>query len=393
MDVVWFIPRMLSRILFPKMLDRYVLGELLGPLIFGWTLFIVLFVFSVSLFKLATLLARGARPELVAEMLALKVVLSSVYCLPMAMLLSGLLAFGRLSGDSELIATQAGGIANIRPIRNAFILGLLLSFVGLALNEYVIPPAGRQFHHIEMIVKAELKMEIQAMMAEQQKAFIIPDYEKGRLARLVAAKKYHPEEGSRPATMEDVTYIQYDDKGEWNTIISAREAVWIGEKRWRFKDADTQFRHDLLKEKKMDWHSSTMELTIQSNPKVIEDDAKDPDEMSYKELKNYISLLEVQNPDDKKLGEFKVDLDRKLAIPFAAMVFALVGAPLGVRRQRSTAGVGIGLSLLIIIAYYVGMSLLGVMGTGGTIPTLAAAWGCNVIGTCIGLMLTWRASR
>src|SRR4051794_15317381 len=53
MDVVWFLPRLLLRLFFPKLLDRYVMGELLVPLAFGWTLFIVLFVFTVNLFKLA----------------------------------------------------------------------------------------------------------------------------------------------------------------------------------------------------------------------------------------------------------------------------------------------------------------------------------------------------
>src|SRR5687768_627888 len=49
-DVLWFFPRLLLRLFFPKLLDRYIMGELTGPLLFGWTLFIILFVFSVNLF-------------------------------------------------------------------------------------------------------------------------------------------------------------------------------------------------------------------------------------------------------------------------------------------------------------------------------------------------------
>src|SRR5437868_7117012 len=94
MDVVWFLPRLVLRLFFPKLLDRYVMGELLVPLAFGWTLFIVLFVFTVNLFKLAQMAARGARLDTVAQMLGLRIVLDSVYCLPMAMLLAGLLALG-----------------------------------------------------------------------------------------------------------------------------------------------------------------------------------------------------------------------------------------------------------------------------------------------------------
>jgi lipopolysaccharide export system permease protein len=393
MDVVWFLPRLVLRLFFPKLLDRYVVGEMLGPLLFGWTLFICLFVFSLNLFKLATLLARGARPEAIGELLWLRVVLSSVYCLPMAVLLSGLMAFGRLSGDSELIATQAGGIPNGRPLRNAFILGLLLSILGLAMNEYVIPPAGRRYHFVEEQVKTELKGLANDLL--ENKAFILPDYdENGKLARLVSAKRYTPEEGNRPATMHDVTYIQYDDKGEWTSIVSAVSAEWADKDKWRFINADTQFRQKVLGNRQMIWHSSETYLTLKKTPEKVAQEQREADEMSYTELKAYIQELGVDKFKNKNriLRELHVELERKLAIPFAALVLAMIGAPLGIRRQRSTAGVGIGLSLLIIILYYMGMSFFGVMGENGQLTPMVAAWGCNVIGLLIGALLAWRAS-
>jgi lipopolysaccharide export system permease protein len=95
----------------------------------------------------------------------------------------------------------------------------------------------------------------------------------------------------------------------------------------------------------------------------------------------------------KVVRELEVEMERKLAIPFAALVLACIGAPLGIRRQRSTAGVGIGLSLLIIIIYYIGMGVLGALGQNGQIGALEAAWGCNVVGLLVGLFLTWRSSR
>lgn len=393
MDVVWFIPRTILRAFFPKLLDRYVVGELMGPLLFGWTLFICLFVFSLNLFKLTTLLARGGRPFAIAELLWLRVVLSSVYCLPMAMLLAGLMAFGRLSGDSELIATQAGGIPNLRPLRNAFILGLLLSFLGLWLNEYVIPPAGRRYHFVEDQVKTELKGQIADLI--EQKAFIIPDYdENGKLARLVSAKQYTPEQAGRPATMQDVTYVQYNDKGEWTSIVSADSAEWIGKDQWRFINADTQFRQSVIENRQMLWHSASTKLTLKKTPEKVQEEQRDADEMSYRELKKYIADLQPQRFKGKPrtLRELRVELERKLSIPFAAVVLAMIGAPLGIRRQRSTAGVGIGLSLLIIILYYTGMSFLGVLGENGRISPLAAAWGCNVAALLVGLYLSWRSS-
>ncbi len=391
LDVLFAPGRLVMRLLFPKLVDRYMIGELIGPLIFGWTMFIVLFVFSLNMFKLAQFLARGAELRAVAEMLGLRIILSSVYCLPMAMLLAGLLAFGRLSGDSELIASQAGGIPNIRPIWIAFLIGLILSFVGLGINEFIIPPAGQRLHFVEEQVKVQIKGRVIEDLSDQ-KAFVIQDMEGKRLARLVIARKFFPANPPYPATMQDVTYIQYDERREWTTIVQAERAEWVEDQKWRFYHADQQFRAGVTKGKGLHWYSETTELVLKKTPKQAAEQQKDADQMSYRDLRAYIQQLKADKVKGRVIREFTVQMEQKLAVPFAAMVFALIGAPLGIRRQRSTAGVGIGLSLLIIIIYYMGMSALGVMGENGQLSPLHAAWGCNLVGLIVGLYLTWRAS-
>ncbi|HTE18488.1 MAG TPA: LptF/LptG family permease [Armatimonadota bacterium] len=401
MDVVWFLPRMVMRLFLPKLIDRYVMGELLTPLAFGWTLFICLFVFSLNLFKLASLAARGAPLDAVGEMLWLRVVLASVYCIPMAMLLAGLLAFGRLSGDSELIATQAGGIPNLRIVVNAFILGLLLSFVGLAMNEYVIPPAGKRLHATEERVKVEMKAKLANMLQDltDQKAFVIQDYDGGRLSRIVIAKRFEEEEKGRPAMLRDVTYMAYD-KGRVQMVVEAERAEWVrpdeeapGKHLWRFINANTQLMMRVTPGQRLVTQSESMEFTMNKSPRQVARDQKDADQMTYGELDAYIRDLKRNNLRGRVIKELEVEKERKLAVPFSALVLALVGAPLGIRKQRSTTGVGIGLSLLIIIFYYIGMSALGVLGQNGQIEAKEAAWGCNVAGLLVGLFLTWRSSR
>jgi lipopolysaccharide export system permease protein len=397
MDFVWFLPRLVSRIFFPKLADRYAIGELLGPLLFGWTLFILLYVCSVNLFKLAKLYAAGARPEAVMELLGLQVVLSTVYCLPMAMLLAGLMAFGRLSGDSELIAMQAGGIRTSRVAVNAFLVGLALSLVGLWMNETVLPPAGKRFHYLETQIKAELKGKILEEAADQ-KAFIVQDFEGGRLARLVAARRFEPSEPPRPALMREVTYIQYD-KGRPSVLIQAERAEWVGPdkvkpgmQQWDFINATSQLMADVADGQRWYIPSDKLSVSLRKNPEQMKREQRDADQMTYAELGEYIKDLK-RGPSKVKpkiIREFEVEKEQKLAIPFAALVFAMIAAPLGIRRQRTTAGVGIGLSLVIIVGYYVAMSSFSVFGQSGQVEPWIAAWGANGLGLLLGLILTWK---
>jgi lipopolysaccharide export system permease protein len=397
-DVVLAPIRLLQRILFPKLLDRYVLGELLGPFLFGWTLFILLFVLTTNLFRLASYLARGAALADVGAIMGLQAVIASVYCLPMAMLLSGLMAFNRLSGDSELIATQAGGIPNIRLIRNSLLLGLLFSFVGLGLNEYVVPPSAKQLN----LVKDRVEQKLKGKVVEEllgDKAFVYQDYDGKQLQRVVIAKKFEPADPPKPAMMHDVTYMSYD-KGRVEMIVEAESAEWVGadpkggdKALWRFNNANTQLMMRLTPGQRVQVHSEHMDFTLNHQPDQMAKIKQEPDEMTYRQLKDFIRTMEDQGVHGKNIRQLQVMAEQKLAVPFAALVLALIGAPLGIRRQRSTTSVGVGLSLLIIIVYYFGMGSLSVLGTNAQIEPVVAAWGCNVIGAFAGLWLAWRSSR
>ena len=75
----------------------------------------------------------------------------------------------------------------LKPYKVRFILGLVLSVGGIAINEYIVPPAGKRLHNLEEQVKVILKGRVIEDMTDQ-KAFIIQDFEGGRLARVVIGK-------------------------------------------------------------------------------------------------------------------------------------------------------------------------------------------------------------
>ena len=54
----------------------------------------------------------------------------------------------------------------------------------------------------------------------------------------------------------------------------------------------------------------------------------------------------------------KVELHRRYAIPFACIVFGLIGVPLGIQPRRSGRSYGFVFSILIILAYYISLTAL-----------------------------------
>jgi lipopolysaccharide export system permease protein len=75
------------------------------------------------------------------------------------------------------------------------------------------------------------------------------------------------------------------------------------------------------------------------------------------------------------------------------MVFALIGTPLGLRRLRGGAAVGLGVSILIIFCYYVLWHGTAVLGDNGQLPPLLASWLANMVGLGVGGVLVVRAAN
>lgn len=84
---------------------------------------------------------------------------------------------------------------------------------------------------------------------------------------------------------------------------------------------------------------------------------------------------------------------QRFTIPIASFVFALVGAPLGLQKQRSSSSIGFGLSVIIIFVYYGVMTFTGALGKGGALPPLVAAAIPDTLGIIAGLWLNWKVSK
>ena len=92
----------------------------------------------------------------------------------------------------------------------------------------------------------------------------------------------------------------------------------------------------------------------------------------------------------RRINQFRVEYHKKYAIPFACIIFVLIGAPLGVRFPRGGVGMVIAISVTIFGIYY--MSLIGgeTLGDDGRISPLLGPWGPNFI---FGLIALWALTR
>jgi lipopolysaccharide export system permease protein len=117
------------------------------------------------------------------------------------------------------------------------------------------------------------------------------------------------------------------------------------------------------------------------------------DDMAYRAALDAQRLAHNLRDAELRMNEYAVEYHKKFAIPFACIIFVLIGAPLAVRFPRGGVGMVIAASLAIFGIYYV--SLIGgeTLGDRGIISPFWGPWAPNLLFGLIGLFALSRLGR
>jgi lipopolysaccharide export system permease protein len=362
-----------------KILDRYILSELFAPFVFGVAAFTAILTASSVLFYLVTLMVRHGLPiGLVVEILALRVPEMIFYTFPMSMLLATLLAFGRLSGDGEITAFKAAGVSLYRIMIPVVSFAVLVSVATIALNEYLVPAANWRAKNLlhEATHKQQLPISRDHVFYNEM--------EGGQLKRIFYARHFDG------AHMLDVV-VQEFENNKLVRLVQAKEASPT-ENGWRF-DQGVIYQDDDQGEYRYTVRFDTQKIALGEALLSLGRENRLPTEMNAHDLAEHIDRLIATGQSGNTINELKVQWHQKFSVPFASLIFALVGAPLGLRPQRSTSSIGLGLSILVIFAYYILMFLGMAMGQTGALSPLVGAWAPNVLAGAIGVYFLRQVAR
>jgi lipopolysaccharide export system permease protein len=361
-----------------RILDKYIIKELSGPFIFGIASFSSIFIGTDVLFKMARFITeQGADVFTVAKLFMYSLPNIVVLTFPMSMLLASLLAFGRLSGNSEIVAMKTGGISFYRLTAPVVVVAFFVSIFAMFFNELVVPAANAAYTRT---VQEEVN---KSQLSKTQDHIMIPDIKNGQMERITYARQFNGEIN----TMQGVD-IQEFEKGRLSRIINAEAATWNG-KNWDLTNGIIHgvsengiIEHTLRFQKQI--------VSIEKSPKEISRAQKKPKEMSIKELKMHIKVREREFVSTNAL---QVELHQRIAVPLASLIFTLIGAPLGLQPHRASSSIGLGLSIVIIFVYYSIMTVCNALGQSGAVPPVLGAWLPNLIMIAFGAWLIRRAAK
>ena len=361
-----------------RILDKYILKEFISPFLFGVCAFTAVFIGTGTLYRIANLINNyGASLWDAFRVLVLALPSIIVVTFPMSVLLGSLMAFGRLSSNSELIVMRSGGQNFVRLAMPIFIAALIISLGTTAFNEFVVPKANNAYN---TIINQEIKHQV---APKTQDHIILKDVKGHDINSLMYARQYD----SDLKQFKDITVQEFEE----DTLVRVEKADyadWNGSK-WVMHEGriyDVSVGETVTRTMTF----KNQELPITQKPSKVSASQKKPDEMTIRELREQISLLDQNAVNTNKM---KVEMYNRFAMPLASLVCAIVGAPLGMQKQRGSSSIGFGISVVVIFIYYTIMTLGNALGNGGKIPPYIAAFFPDIVCGIAGICLVYRKSK
>ena len=371
------------------LLDRWLIAELISPLLFAVAAFTVVSLSVGVMFELVRKIVESGLPVLIAVQVLLQRLPSFlVISFPMATLMATLLAYSRLSANSELTALRSVGVTASRMIIPALALALVMSSLTFVFNDVVVPRSNRS-------AEITLRRALGKSIATEKGDNIVysrfgsverPDGSSSKgLLQLFYANRF------LDGTMTGVTVLDFSRVG-FTQMLVAKSANWNEqEAKWEFLNGQILTLTPSGSTTSADFDRYLYPLS--AAPIRIAKLPKDANNMTVAEALQAEQLL--QNAGDvKEARRLQVRIQEKFTLPMACLVFGLIGASLGAKpNSRTSRSQGFGISVVLILVYYVLSFSFSSLGVKGTLPPLLAAWSPVLISLAGGGFLLRQASR
>ncbi len=361
-----------------KIIDRYLLKHFLLPFFFCLVTFVLLYAVIDLFDKLNEMLENNVDLLVLVPYYLNFIPIIVVQTSPIAVLVSIMYSLGTFNRHNEITAMRASGISLLRILSPLIVGGVLISVAVFVINDNIVPGSTMNISDIRQDKIEKAKIEKKRKKGEKLIENIV-FY--GIDNKIIYARRYFVYK----KVLEGVI-IHAQDK--YHNVISkttATEAQWK-DGRWLGKNVMFFELDSVGRIKGEPLFSERKYLDIKETPLAFEKMRYQTEFMSFAKLREYIERLSFEG--GATIRNLKVDLNQKVALPFANLIVVLVASPFALAHtKRGGVLVGIGISVALVFSYYAVMSISLALGKAGFIVPALAAWMPNVIFAALGIIL------
>jgi LPS export ABC transporter permease LptG/LPS export ABC transporter permease LptF len=379
-----------------RILSRYVFREILaGSFLAIFIATFVIFLQSPETRRLFELLVHSKRTAVALELIALSLLPELILSIPFGVLVGILIGLGRMSADNEMVAMRSTGISTRLVVAPVLIFAFLATLASGACAVWLNPLAIRHEYQLRNKVAAEeLTADVTPRIFQEQFA------DKNTVLYLGDVSS-----GLGPSLWKDIFIADITPPSERKTarggqvtgpiVTLAREAIAVpdqvhGRIQLNMLDATRhEWSFDDQKGEKGIHDFAPTENTALTQAPPDEEKAPQFGEMLTPELRRFIRNAKKGS---QEWIDASIELNKRLALPVACVMLAMVGIPLGTSSRRGGRSSGyVWAILLAFFCYYLAfITLTRVASSSHSIAPVPASWIPNAVFGLAGLILIIR---
>ena len=307
------------------------------------------------------------------------------FAIPLATLAGIIIGYSRMGSDSEIVAMRAAGVGSWTMIWPALVIGLVFSGATMYLHLKEAPEAARDLERIALqgaLAKLDSPVEPRTFSTLPRYVIYVRDGDKtlGTWGRVFI----FAQQTDRTNEVFTARSGRIDSSGEQSELVlsdvlrakfptSTGESTSAPARNGKDEKSYVVERFDQLRFSINTGRADIVQRLNEGDPNA--------DAMDWEELRERtVSGTVEQQREAARI------LNRRAALSIAPFVFALIGAALGLRVRRGGRSVGVLLSLIVVIVYYL-LSLLGEsLARVGTVSPYLGPWLATVVIIGLGLL-------
>lgn len=357
------------------LLDRMLVVEVGASFVTALGLFTVLLVMNHLFYLARLIIGQGIAIHVALVLMAYKIPYFVAFSAPMGVLLSTVWGMGRLADHNELAALRVSGVGLLRIAAPLVVAGSVVAAGTLVFAEGVVSLSEDQYRVVMSDVVAH-GPELHPV----ENVFFQAPIPQGNA--LYSAHNYDP----RSRTLQAVTVV-YMTPRQPVEIIEADHASYIQGTQWTFQNGHV---YVLSEGQMVSTKFDTLRVTVPRSPQDFTLAPKQPQDMSIRELLGEIARYRGNGGD---VGPFVGELNAKIATALSAVAFVVLAVPLSLRPHRSGPSMGFGMSILILVVYYIIAIPSQLAADGHVLSPVFAAWLPDLLVGAAGAVLLFRAAR
>jgi LPS export ABC transporter permease LptG/LPS export ABC transporter permease LptF len=291
------------------------------------------------------------------------------WCIPLSVLIGGLVTMGILTRTSELIVMRACGISLYRAAAPLLVFAFVAGGVLFLFEENVLAYSNRRAEELRHVIRGGSPRTVDLL----DRRWIL-----GRKGEIYNYVFFDP----KRTELNGFSVFRFAPRaGRLQSRAFYKTAAFNGQATgfeqtvvWQARDGWVR-EFDRQAEQRAYRPVERADLYLEP-PQYFMTEQTPAKRMTYAQLKRYIVELRASGIN---VTDYEVELHRKVSFPWVTLIMTLIALPFAVTTGRRGAMYGIGLGIALALVYWIAMSVFGAIGASGVIQPLLAAWAPNIL--------------